>query len=1289
LDSASTPELFAKRELELGTGYITVTDHGTLEATRRVYDLTRGKKFKGLKPIIGIEGYFRDDNCPEFETAGIRKNKDGKYKDFFKYGHVTLHAMDEPAFGALSRAISDADLRAEHHGHERKPLFNWKNLEELGAYNITATSGCLIGMVSRHILDRQDPRMAVRYYEKLRASFKPGNFYVEIFPHRCDRNWEVWVYVTDTEDQVHKFTAWKTIKTARGEMKAEELASLFRRSKNAAANHVAIYETKSYQTWTALETPITLKNVVYWEGFTQNECHPWCPDGDVQAGTNKFLMGMAQRYGDPILLGDDSHFAFPEEKVVQDIRLGQFGTWKFANSYHRLSTQESLPYLRDRLGVSDSQVESWVENSYNWASRFDGFEFTPRKTLPVSFYPQDTLKHVKELIDRHGRMDWGRPEYVQRLQAEIKLLHHNGTLDLLPYFMVIEEVCQLYAKNGLLTGPGRGSAAGLLLSYLLSITHVDPLKYNLSMDRFLTLDRIQSGKLPDVDQDLPHRDLLMDPEDWRRGWLRERFGDCVSQISTDISMKLKSAIRDTFRALDAKNNERGEVPPAVEAICRALPDPPQGVDDKSYVFGYQDPVSGEHAPGLLETNATLQDFVKTYPSQWDIVQKLLGLPRQKGRHPCGFIISDEPIQNFIPLTTVGDVRCTSFNHIAVEAAGGLKMDFLRVKGLLDVNNAIRIIQSRHGRPEAAEGGDIPAILIGGKRVPLFRCVPYQGGWVDIYDLPQDQEVYRDICEGRVETVFQLDAPAARQGLQHFKPRGDLLPLNSIESLSAFTALDRPGPLDAMVTAEDGQSHNMLVEYAKRARGERGTGRLPILDKLLPETHGTIVYQEQLQRIFQEIGKTTAIEANNFRQRIGKKKMSEVKEIDYPLFMKGATETLGAAKALELWGQIQTFGQYGFNASHAVSYMFTAYATAWLKHHYPLEWWCAVLQNADRNKIDEKFWRYAGSLIALPDVKLSKKEFEICGDKIQAPLSLLKGLGEKAHEQLLANGPYTDIRDFLEKIKAWKKANAKPGTKKQKDKITGESIQIPCMREPSSALNNTVIQNLIISGAMDSLFPEVDKLGRTMSLEGRLDMYQQVAFEVFKKKVENLGARFALTSPLTVFQLQKKILPAYSVPLAPLLFQTNKDRFDGFKKRIPHYKQILDGQGESLKVREWMMVDGRGYETLTSGALIPAAVTSFAVAAYVIAERRFSYTQKTTGDEKTAVELVVDLDGSRQTVVKWPGKDGLPLNFSTPLDGSVVLCLLSRYEDSQTWFFNDVVVFAHPLAASKEKEESSD
>lgn len=502
LDTASTPAAFAAKEVELGSGCMTATDHGTMAQVRNVYEVAKKNK---LTPILGIEAYVRDDQDKLLLAAGHTHNEQGTLADYYKYAHMTLHCLDADAFEALSRILSKADAKAEKHGSERKPIFDWNDIEELGSYNITAGSGCLIGVVQRHLLDHNDIYMADAFYSRARSLFKPGNFIAEVFPHKCDRFWESAGYLTFEDGTEQKIAAWKKIKLqGAGDGQVKDLAVRWKRGRRDTL--VAVMENRKW----AEKEPRAITNIEIREGAFLNECRPWAEDSDVQRGANEAILYLARKYGDKVVISDDSHFASENEKIVQDIRLQSGGgNWKFVNSYHRQSSEESYAHFKATLGTSEKEFEGWVDNNIEWASRFKDFRFRDRKSLPSKFYPSDTLGHTMELIKKHGRMNWQDPVMVARLEKEIDMLHMNGTIDLLPYFMVGEEVLEHYSKNGKLSGPGRGSAGGVLLAYLLRITHVNPIKYGLSMERFLTATRVRSGKWPDIDTDLPSRDLLV------------------------------------------------------------------------------------------------------------------------------------------------------------------------------------------------------------------------------------------------------------------------------------------------------------------------------------------------------------------------------------------------------------------------------------------------------------------------------------------------------------------------------------------------------------------------------------------------------------------------------------------------------------------------------------------------------------------------------------------------------------------------------------------------------------
>lgn len=1327
LDTASTPEAFAVKELELGTGYLTVTDHGTLNSARKVYDLAKKNK---LTPIVGLEAYLRDDDCEILKKFGIVKqrpvndkgevqlDKPETISHYSKYFHVTMHALDQEAYELMVQKLSAADSRAEKHGSERKPLFTWADLEELGSRNVTMTSSCLVGVVQRHLVDHNRIDIAMAYYEKMRSVCKSGNFYTEIFPHKCDKNWESAGYVTYQDGTRERLPAWKKLKLKDGG--DAQLKDYARRwSPGREDELLAVMENRKF----VERQPKLITNIEVVEGFTPNECRTWAKDGDVQRGANLAVLYMAEKYGDKVIIGDDSHYAHPEDKIVQDIRLQSGGgSWRFYGHYHRQSSQEAFEHFRQTLGVDEKTFTEWVDNNYAWAEKSKDFKFKTRQTLPTNFYPKNTLEHTIKLINKHGRMNWNDPVYVKRLQAEINMLHYNGTVDLLPYFMIDEEVCDFFSSNGKLTGPGRGSAAGLLLTYLLRITHVDPLKYGLSMERFLTQTRIKSGKMPDIDQDLPkkHRDMLVNPV---TGWLRQRFGDCYAHISVDTSLKLRSAVKDVARVI-----HDGHIPDEINGLTARFENAPQGISDRDFVFGYKG--SEGWVDGSIKTDAALQEYIERYPNEWAIVQKCLGLIRQKAPHACGFVIANEPISNFIPMTSLDGEPVTQYTAPSVEAVGGLKMDFLGLNSLDDIAEAIKLIQGRGDwKPEKS--------IIDGKTVLPHEIVPYNGKLYSIWELPEDQAVFRDICEGKTESLFQFDTPSVRQWLKHFdhvkrtEPNGTVhKALDSIDDLASFTALDRPGPLDAIVSEtgvqvipglvsgtvdpntgvnvvaprigsgrreseRGGGGHNMLVEFANRAKGLPAVGAIPKLMELLPETHGVIVFQEGLQKVYQVVGQTSAEQADEFRVHISKKKMSDVIK-DKETFMPGAIKVLGEVQANELWKSLETFGQYGFNKSHATAYVIITYACAFLKRHFPLEWWTAVLRNADRNEVNEKFWPYCGKLIDFPDIRKSSSEFEIRGERIQAPFWLLKGIGEKAQEQILANGPYTDIQDFCTKIQAWRTANGTKVIRTKKNKKTGEVTEVPSIRCATTALNSRVMTTLIISGAVDGLFPEKEYTLEDgtvkrfpMTAGQKLQAYRDAAISAglrAKKKGDDVD--ISDVSPLAQYQMRKQVLPALTEDLEELVVPHLKDKLvrvikDGVTRNAIHYRPTAHRPGDNEENTPDYPIANTRYLEMIDVFDVPVATALYAAVGYVTAERRWRYPNRSKAPNapKTvpAVELTIDVQGHTVKAVKWPVENILPAPLDKSLVGAVVVALL-RKRPKKNATVDDVLVVQPPLNA---------
>jgi DNA polymerase III alpha subunit len=913
-DSASTPKAIADREKELGTGTITCTDHGSLATCPQVYQLAKKNK---LTPILGCEVYVRDDHCDILKKHGIEARVDPKKpksppttRYYNNYYHCTIHAMDQEAYETIGRLLSVADKDAEQHGSERKPIFDWADLEEIGSKNVTIGSGCLSGMVQKHLMSGR-PEIAIEYYKRLRSIVRPGNFFVEMFPLRLDKNWVKGVFIGCLgQEKPLMFRDSKKLRCSINnetlEMSAHDLATHWTKLVNKAKGSADVLLTgvKNYHTWTDYETAYRVTSVEAVEDYIQNECTAMAPDGDVHLGTNRFMSWIASKYGDPIHVSDDAHFATSDEKCVQDVRLLANGddTWRMYCSLHRRTSQEAYEYFDKYMGVDKQTVSTWIQNSIDWSKRF-GWEWKPRKELPTKFFPQDTLAHTMKLIKEVGRMRWNNPVWKERLAAEIKMLHNNGVMDFLPYFFIDHGVVNHYEKNGQLTGAGRGSAAGMALAYLLGITHVDPIRYGLSKERFMTETRLKSGKWPDIDQDLPNRELLISSSEDGKGYLYDHYKDHFAHVSNDNTLRIKSSIKDVCRVM------HGKVSPEIEILTKKIPTPPQGVSDRDFVFGYKGP-DGDPVVGAIETDPSLKQFAALYPEEWKLVVKCLGLCRSKSHHACAFVITNEPVMGFLPLVKVGDgnVPTTQYTKNHVEFVGGLKMDFLEVSSLGDIQGAIKLAQQTCGYTPKDE-------RINGLRVPGIRVVPRiendgQTHLYDMWDLPEEQEVFDEICAGKTETVFQFSTPGAKQWLELFNKDGHGT-LTSVKHLAYFTALDRPGPLNSFV--EEGVvKRNMLEEYASRSKGEKPIGNIPVFDKLLPETYGIMCLQEQLTKMFAEVGQTTAEQADEFRDHVSKKKASDIAK-DRDIFILGAQKTLGSLeKAEEYWTLFSSWAAYGFN-----------------------------------------------------------------------------------------------------------------------------------------------------------------------------------------------------------------------------------------------------------------------------------------------------------------------------------------------------------------------------------------
>ncbi len=1262
LDSASTPDTFVKREVELETGHVALTDHGSLAAVKTMFDLAnkgpldwpKNTPWNKLTFSPGIEGYFRDDRCPILRGLGVphtmktgcgqcgvwwkadgpdcdcgpahRESRPTFRDSYFKYAHVTMHFRTYEAYLCAVRLLTKRDLTAERHGQERKPIFDWADMEELAGHDVTIGSGCLIGIVSRHLMAKDSMEGALAYYRRFRELFA-GRFYVEIFPHDTSKNWVDGVRLTFEDGTKKLWYHGKKLRVSGVELEANELARQFPRGQLRVLQAV-----KNRNTWEE-QDPKTLVQAEAIEDFIQNEYKPWCDDGNLQAACNQFLIELARAHGDPMIVSDDAHYARPKDKVVQDVRLAQSGTWRFYGSYHRHSSDEAFRHFQQTLGMSEVEFERMVDNGREWASTFGKFKFPNKPLLPEKFYPGDPVERVMETIVRVGRMRWDNPVYVDRLSYELDLFSRNGKFDNLPvYWFPIVEMVEYYAELGELCGPGRGSAAGVLMSYLLGITHADPIRYKLSIDRFMTPDRIISGKLPDIDQDFPRMEPLMD----KGGFLDRRFGKCYARISADTKLKLRSSVKDVHRA------KYGHVSPDVEALTKRFEEPMQGVSDRDHAFGRKGG-DGTWVPGAVETDPALKEYVEKYPQEWDLVVQCLSLFRNKTKHACAHIIASVPIGDIIPLTQVGGTTVTSYTAESVEAVGGVKYDLLCVNSLLDCSIALKLIQSRCGREIPQE------VYLNDIKVPGFRLIPVKGGWADVWDLPEDRRVYSDIMNGRTDSVFQLTTPAAKQGLKafnHCRPDGRPL-IDNVMDMSVFTALDRPGPLDKLVRSPDGRSHNMLVEYARRARGLPGSPDVPaIMVELLPETFGVNVFQEQVQYSYQQLTGCTGADAENFRRLVAKKETAKMVNVR-DSFIEKVGVKVGAEQAAKIWEFYVSFSNYGFNLSHSLCYSLIGYACAYLKHHYPLEWWCAVLQNAKKEEIADKFWPYCGRMVLMPDISHSGETFQIEGDRIRAPLWLVDGVGPGARTELETGKPYATIRDLCTAIFRHKASTAKttPADGDVESKTSAGH----------SALNRGVIYKLILAGALDTLFPpEATLIGKMEAYERTLAEVQQAATSK-KGKPQPIDRKLLDVDAIGRYQMIKEVLPVYSGALLTYFPASMMMRAYGDKL-------CLRRSGDPVEFVGSIRLGELSSQPLNDEKLIVA------VGAYIQDARPFTH------KDHVRWELLVDIEGGRHSMVYWGRKkDGGELK-----PGSVAALVLSRSSDEYGFSVLDWVLVRAPL-----------
>jgi DNA polymerase III subunit alpha len=822
------------------------------------------------------------------------------------YYHLTVHFDDFESYLHACKLSKPAFDRSVFKGGELKPLTTWEELQSMSG-KVTMFSGCMVSPCMRPILkDRKD--VAEKYFELLKNIAGPGRFFAELFPYEVSKNWNG--------------------------------------------------KTKKFE-------PV------------KNEC---VPDGRLQVACNEWIMHLSQKYDVPMVVSEDAHYAHESEKPIQDLRLNKNGysTWKMSDA-NCLHTTEWLYEEMKRLHpdkIDEKFFREMVDNSWKSFENFKGMDAKFKFSLPVidighTCSPtcsahqrgQDDalVEYVIKLVLKKNRINLNDKVYFDRLKKEMDALAYNGKVNLMTYFLVLEEVVDWCSKNDVLVGPGRGSAAGCLLSYGLGITSVDPIKEDLSFERFFDVSRVEEG-LADIDTDFSDRNKVVD-------FLKERWGDKFAYLGIGSTFKTKSALKDIDRLL------YGEVRPETDAICKNIPQSPQGVIEEDFLRGYKD-ADGNYVEGELEHNEKLKDYLNTNQEAAQMLFKMVGIIRQMGRHAAGVLIADKPVDSFIPVMKVSGEFTTQLLPKWVEKCGGVKYDILGVSTLEDIRLALKFIKERHGIE------------------------------IDPWKIEDHPEMWEHIAENP-QTIFQLHTDTVNPGLRSMRPK-------TVQEAALLTSVFRPGAMDA--PSPDDPSITMEKVFLNRWSGRRKFEYThPDLETILGPTKGVVIYQEQIMAIANQLGGLTMPETQKLRKAISKKASDDLiallNKVRDNLTAKGWT----SKQAEDICNQMKASGRYAFNKSHAVAYCYIARACAFLMWKYRAEWWAAVLTNADKDDL-KSYWPTASAFTRLPDINRSGHTYIITPEnELLSPLDMIDGIGPAAFGEILSKRPFKDFDDLLTRV----------------------------------------------------------------------------------------------------------------------------------------------------------------------------------------------------------------------------------------------------------------------------------
>ena len=731
---------------------------------------------------------------------------------------------------------------------------------------------------------------------------------------------------------------------------------------------------------------------------------------------NQSILKIHQETGIPMVCTNDSHYLRKEDAEAHDILLC-IQTGKTVDDENRMRYEPQNFYLRseEEMAALFAGYEGALENTQK-ITEMCNLEFTfgkyhlPEFKLPEGY---DSFSYLKKLCDEGYKARYGEDDkYRDQLKYEQDMIEKMGFTD---YFLIVSDFVR-YAKSvGIPVGPGRGSAAGSMVSYCLSITDIDPMKYSLYFERFLNPERVS---MPDID---------MDFGDTRRGevvdYVRRKYGDDhVAQIVTFGTMAARGVIRDVGRVLNMPYAD-------VDVIAKLVPNTLHITLNDALRLSKQ-------LSDLYEADEQVKKLI-------DTARALEGMPRHASTHAAGVVITRKPVYEYVPLAKNDESVVCQYIMTTLEELGLLKMDFLGLRNLTVLDDAVKMVQTRQ---------------------PDFT----------LDDIPEgDPETYKMLSDGKTNGVFQMESTGMTGVCVGLKPQ-------SIEDITAIIALYRPGPMDSIPKFIACKHDPSKVSYI-----------IPELEPILSITYGCIVYQEQVIQIFQQLAGYTLGQADMLRRAMSKKKAKDVAK-EREAFLHGdparnikgcVANGIDPAAAEKIYDEIFAFANYAFNKAHAVSYAVVAYQTAYFKCHFPREYMAAlltsVLDNSDKVSGYIGECRECGIALLPPDINRSADRFTVEEGGIRFGLVAIKNIGRGFIQTMMRrreqDGPFRSFQDFCQRM-------------------------FDC-----TDMNKRAVENLIRSGAFDSMKVRRSQLiqvfekvldsiaeSRRKNVEGQLDLFGMAA-----------------------------------------------------------------------------------------------------------------------------------------------------------------------------------------------------